>query len=108
MAKARVGLYSTKGDVLTRSHKFCPKCGPGTFLAEHPDRRSCGHCGYMESKPRDASVPVKAPVKAKPKPPKPAAAPAAATPAAPAAPAGKTPAAPAGKAPAPPTGKPAK
>ena len=45
MAKARVGLYNTKGEQLTRTHKSCPKCGPGTFLAEHPNRRSCGKCG---------------------------------------------------------------
>ncbi len=50
MAKARVGLYNTKGDTLTRTHKSCPKCGPGTFLAEHPNRLSCGKCGYSESK----------------------------------------------------------
>ena len=28
----------------------CPKCGPGTFLAAHKDRQSCGRCGYMEKK----------------------------------------------------------
>lgn len=50
MAKARVGLYETKGETLQRTHKSCPKCGPGTFLAEHSDRRSCGRCGYSESK----------------------------------------------------------
>ncbi|MCI4368901.1 MAG: 30S ribosomal protein S27ae [Solirubrobacterales bacterium] len=62
MAKARVGLYSTKGDTLTRTHKFCPKCGSGTFLAEHADRRSCGHCGYSESKgPPAAAKPPKGP-----------------------------------------------
>ena len=92
MAKARVGLYSLQGETLTRSHKFCPKCGAGIFLAEHSDRRSCGRCGYMESKPKD-SAPVAAPAPkpavkaAKPKAPKapPAAAPAppAAAPAAP-------------------------
>jgi len=49
MAKARVGLYETKGDTLVRTHKSCPKCGPGTFLAEHEGRRSCGRCGYSES-----------------------------------------------------------
>jgi small subunit ribosomal protein S27Ae len=58
MAKARVGLYSVKGDQLTRSHKFCPKCGPGVFLAEHSDRRSCGRCGYSEPK---TAEPVKTP-----------------------------------------------
>lgn len=28
----------------------CPKCGAGTFLAEHKDRRTCGKCNYMEKK----------------------------------------------------------
>ena len=50
VAKARVGLYDVKGDTLQRTHKSCPKCGPGTFLAEHADRRACGRCGYSESK----------------------------------------------------------
>jgi small subunit ribosomal protein S27Ae len=50
LAKARVGLYNVKGEALERTHRSCPKCGPGTFLAEHKDRRSCGRCGYSESK----------------------------------------------------------
>ena len=58
MAKARVGLYEVKGDTLTRTHKSCPKCGSGTFLAEHADRRSCGHCGYSESKSATAPAPA--------------------------------------------------
>jgi ubiquitin-small subunit ribosomal protein S27Ae len=66
MAKARVGLYATKGDTLTRTHKFCPKCGPGTFLAEHPDRRSCGRCGYTEAKTAEPKPVATAPA-AKPK-----------------------------------------
>ena len=82
MAKARVGLYSVKGDTLTRTHKFCPKCGPGTFLAEHANRLSCGKCGYSEA--RTSEVKPAAPA-AKPagkaKAPKPAVPPAA-TPAA--------------------------
>jgi len=61
MAKARVGLYTVKGEELSRTHKSCPKCGPGVFLAEHGDRRSCGRCGYSESK---------TPPGAKPKAPK--------------------------------------
>jgi small subunit ribosomal protein S27Ae len=28
--------------------KFCPKCGSGTHLAEHKNRRTCGRCGYTE------------------------------------------------------------
>ncbi len=50
MAKARVGLYDASGEGLKRTHLTCPKCGPGTFLSEHKDRRSCGKCGYSESK----------------------------------------------------------
>ena len=30
--------------------KSCPKCGPGTRLAEHANRNSCGKCGYTEMK----------------------------------------------------------
>lgn len=78
MAKARIGLYSTKGDTLTRTHKSCPKCGPGTFLAEHSNRRSCGRCGYSEIRPASEPRPA-APAKADKgkgaKPPKPPAAP---------------------------------
>jgi len=61
MAKARVGLYDVKGDALTRTHKSCPKCGPGIFLAEHSNRRSCGKCGYSESKAAAAPVAPPAP-----------------------------------------------
>ena len=28
--------------------KFCPRCGPGTFLAKHKNRTVCGKCGYSE------------------------------------------------------------
>ncbi|MHB8352706.1 MAG: 30S ribosomal protein S27ae [Thermoplasmata archaeon] len=92
MAKARIGLYSTKGDTLTRTHKSCPKCGPGTFLAEHPNRRSCGRCGYSETRAASDPRPVVAakPEKAKgakPAKPAPAPKPAAAAPAAAARPA---------------------
>lgn len=37
-------------DKLERKGKFCPKCGPGVFMAEHKDRYSCGKCGYTEKK----------------------------------------------------------
>lgn len=29
---------------------ICPKCGPGTRLAEHADRCHCGKCGYTRWK----------------------------------------------------------
>lgn len=41
-------LYSVEGGVLKRNAKFCPKCGPGVFLATHKNRVSCGKCGYTE------------------------------------------------------------
>jgi small subunit ribosomal protein S27Ae len=28
--------------------RFCPRCGPGIFLAQHKDRTACGKCGYAE------------------------------------------------------------
>ena len=59
MAKARMGLYTVTGDSLTRTHKMCPKCGAGYFLAEHANRRSCGHCGYSESKSAPKGKPAK-------------------------------------------------
>jgi small subunit ribosomal protein S27Ae len=72
MAKARVGLYNTKGEQLTRTHKSCPKCGPGVFLAEHPNRRSCGKCGYSEAKTAAAPAAPPAPRPGKAKAAKPA------------------------------------
>ncbi|MCH2349191.1 MAG: 30S ribosomal protein S27ae [Candidatus Poseidoniales archaeon] len=39
-------LYVVEGDKLVRKNEFCPRCGPGVFLATHHDRRSCGRCGY--------------------------------------------------------------
>lgn len=56
MAKARVGLYQVQGDTFSRTHKSCPKCGAGTFLAEHANRRSCGKCGYAETKAAPAKT----------------------------------------------------
>ncbi len=63
MAKARIGLYQTKGETLERTHQSCPKCGPGIFLAEHGNRRSCGKCGYSEAKAAGSSAPKAKPVK---------------------------------------------
>jgi small subunit ribosomal protein S27Ae len=42
--------YDVSGGSLKRKNKACPKCGAGTFLAEHKDRNTCGKCGYMEKK----------------------------------------------------------
>lgn len=43
-------IYEVKDGKLIRKRKECPKCGPGVFMAEHKDRRSCGSCGYTEFK----------------------------------------------------------
>jgi len=41
-------LYTMSGNAITRKNKFCPKCGPGMFMATHKDRVVCGKCGYTE------------------------------------------------------------
>jgi len=41
-------LYRVEGARFERLRAHCPKCGPGTFLAKHADRVSCGRCGYTE------------------------------------------------------------
>ena len=41
--------YSAEGDALKRK-KYCPRCGPGIFLADHKNRWVCGACGYVEIK----------------------------------------------------------
>lgn len=46
----RWNLYNIKGETLERKNKTCPKCGSGTFMAEHKDRRTCGQCKYTEFK----------------------------------------------------------
>ena len=46
--KKMADLYTVSGNSVTRKNKFCPKCGPGIFLASHKDRVVCGKCGYME------------------------------------------------------------
>ena len=40
--------YEKKGDVVERKNKSCPKCGQGTFLANHKSRLYCGKCHYTE------------------------------------------------------------
>ncbi|HDN74457.1 30S ribosomal protein S27ae [Archaeoglobales archaeon] len=44
--------YEIKGEKVIRKRRTCPRCGEGVFLAEHPDRRTCGKCGYTEFKRR--------------------------------------------------------
>jgi len=41
---------SEDGKTIVRLKKFCPRCGPGTFMADMYDRIVCGHCGFTEFK----------------------------------------------------------
>ena len=41
-------LFAVKDGKIVRTHRACPKCGPGVFMAQHKDRAHCGKCGHME------------------------------------------------------------
>ncbi len=41
-------LYTIVGEKVQRKNKFCPKCGPGFFMAAHANRIVCGKCRYTE------------------------------------------------------------
>lgn len=41
--------YKIQGDKITRE-ATCPRCGPGIFLMNTPNRQYCGKCGYTEFK----------------------------------------------------------
>jgi len=46
-------IYTVSNDKMERKNKFCPKCGPESFLANHKDRLTCGKCKYVEFKKRE-------------------------------------------------------
>ncbi len=46
-------IYTVSGDKMERKNKFCPKCGPESFLANHKDRLTCGKCKYVEFKKKE-------------------------------------------------------
>jgi len=39
-------LYEIKDNKIERKRSPCPRCGPGTFMANHKGRKYCGRCGY--------------------------------------------------------------
>ncbi len=39
-------MYKIEGGKVIRQRKSCPRCGDGTFLANHKNREYCGRCGY--------------------------------------------------------------
>ena len=47
--KTKGSYYKLEGGKLVRK-KYCPKCGPGIFMAAHDKRMHCGKCGYTEFK----------------------------------------------------------
>jgi small subunit ribosomal protein S27Ae len=40
--------YEVSGEHVKRKKKNCPRCGPGTFLADNKNRLYCGKCHYTE------------------------------------------------------------
>jgi len=42
--------YEVSGSDVKRKADSCPRCGEGTFLATHNNRKTCGKCGYSEIK----------------------------------------------------------
>jgi len=41
-------LFEKKDGKIERKNRYCPKCGPGVFMAKHKERTACGKCGYTE------------------------------------------------------------
>lgn len=48
VGKRMADLYIISGNRAEKKNKYCPKCGPGTFLGLHKDRLVCGTCHYVE------------------------------------------------------------
>ena len=49
VSSKKYSKYKVEGDKVIRA-KYCPRCGPGIFLADHKDRFYCGNCKYVEMK----------------------------------------------------------
>lgn len=43
-------MVKVEGDKIKRIKKLCPRCGEGTYMAEHKDRFYCGKCRMTEWK----------------------------------------------------------
>ena len=50
MTSKKWECYEVSGDKLDNKKKYCPKCGPGVFMAHHDNRLCRGKCGYTEFK----------------------------------------------------------
>ena len=42
--------YKLEGDKVVRKKKICERCGDAVYMAEHPDRQTCGKCGFTQYK----------------------------------------------------------
>lgn len=40
--------YKVENEKVTRTRKICSRCGRGTFMSDHGNRRTCGRCGLTE------------------------------------------------------------
>ena len=52
-------FYIVQGDKVTRTRRDCPRCGKGTFMAEHKNRFTCGKCSFTEFTHTDSAKKTK-------------------------------------------------
>ena len=52
-------FYIVQGDKVTRTRRDCPRCGKGTFMAEHKNRFTCGKCVFTEFTRTDSAKKIK-------------------------------------------------
>lgn len=41
-------LWVVEDGKVKRTHRECPRCGPGVYMAQHYSRYHCGKCGYTK------------------------------------------------------------
>jgi small subunit ribosomal protein S27Ae len=46
-------ILKVEGNAIKRLKKTCPRCGLGTYMAEHKDRYFCGNCHMTEWKKKE-------------------------------------------------------
>lgn len=50
-------LWEVKDGKVVKTHRECPRCGAGVFMAPHYSRFSCGRCGYTKfDTPKASSI----------------------------------------------------
>lgn len=53
---AKSNLWEIVDGHINRTHKECPRCGPGVYMAKHYSRMSCGRCGFTKFETPKASA----------------------------------------------------